>query len=123
MTMDQHPAYEPGTIPEYASPKGEPRREEDMLLGEILLRDEHLRAEQLERAWARQRDEGGLLGEILVRLEAIDEDALFYLRSRGIYGELERVLKAYVAEASEASGASAGAGARPEGVAYLTDGS
>ncbi|GAB4512619.1 MAG: hypothetical protein Tsb0020_30680 [Haliangiales bacterium] len=74
--MDQHPAYEPGTIPEYASPKGEPRREEDMLLGEILMRDEHLRAEQLERALARQRDEGGLLGEILVRLEAIDEDAL-----------------------------------------------
>ncbi|HTM22112.1 MAG TPA: type II secretion system ATPase GspE [Kofleriaceae bacterium] len=46
------------------------------LLGEILVQAGKLRADQLERGLAKQREEGGLIGETLVRLKLIDEDDL-----------------------------------------------
>jgi general secretion pathway protein E len=43
------------------------------LLGEILISDEGLSREVLQKALARQEEEGGLIGEILLRMQAINE--------------------------------------------------
>ncbi len=52
------------------------RGDDEMMIGELLMRDAGLSVANLERALVRQREEGGLLGEILLRMKVIDEAAL-----------------------------------------------
>ena len=56
----------------YLQPVG-PRR-----LGEILVARFGVRAEDVTRSLARQKEEGGLLGEVMLRMKLIDEDQLAF---------------------------------------------
>ncbi|MEK6727643.1 MAG: ATPase, T2SS/T4P/T4SS family [Candidatus Omnitrophota bacterium] len=51
-------------------------REQYLRLGELLLREGLINANQLEKAISTQREEGGWLGEIIVRLGMVKEDQL-----------------------------------------------
>ncbi|WP_428266104.1 type II secretion system ATPase GspE [Haliangium sp.] len=74
-TIVEFATQEPATFVEPETPSAVVGGE-DLLLGEILMRDAGLSPTDLERALARQKAEGGLIGETLVRLELIDADAL-----------------------------------------------